>query len=433
MGASHACQAEACRRQCGGLKDSNETDFAKVPLTAAEERGSPNEASLLRGSEQAPTAPDGSPLSPAGGSRFAKLKHNKSGSGEQDQALLHAPVEEKETAEPIAQQLAREKQEAKEAAEAAGDAPMAASPSEAAAQAEDDGEAGKLVAKGIRKSSMGSADAGYGYKPDDANINRQGSDGGLSGGAGVFREVKRDDLGKRISITNQKAPDFPKRPRMCKLSAKAWVLLKNLFEKMDADGYNAVTKEKAAAFFDSYKHVNVEALFNEVDVDSSGTITAEEFVDFWLQVRASGYSEAQIVEELEQIAEGGTWVDWKDNRDTGGVVKSFKFPRRPLLCRLSGKVWKQIQHLFMSMSEGNQAITRQQASAWFQGAFANVSTEAMFKEVDQKNKGAIDAKDWVDFWIQVKSSGYKEDSMLEELEQLLEGGSWVDWNDDRTT
>ena len=33
----------------------------------------------------------------------------------------------------------------------------------------------------------------------------------------------------------------------------------------------------------------------------------QEFIDFWLQVRANGYSEDQLYEEMEQMLEGGTY------------------------------------------------------------------------------------------------------------------------------
>ena len=35
------------------------------------------------------------------------------------------------------------------------------------------------------------------------------------------------------------------------------------------------------------------------------------------EVKDNGYAEAEILEELEQMTEGGSWVDWRDNRDVG--------------------------------------------------------------------------------------------------------------------
>lgn len=86
-----------------------------------------------------------------------------------------------------------------------------------------------------------------------------------------------------------------------------------------------LTQEVAAAFFKgSFGKLSVEAMFNEVDVDNNGNITKEEFVQFWGQVKQSGYSEEEIIEEIQSMTGSGedgvapTWVDWKDDRD---VVK----------------------------------------------------------------------------------------------------------------
>ena len=38
-----------------------------------------------------------------------------------------------------------------------------------------------------------------------------------------------------------------------------------------------------------------------------------------------------------------------------------------------------------------------------------------------------------EFWKNVIGSGYAQDDILEEVEMMLEGGSWVDFDDGRTT
>ena len=37
------------------------------------------------------------------------------------------------------------------------------------------------------------------------------------------------------------------------------------------------------------------------------------------------------------------------------------------------------------------------------------------------------------FWKNVVGSGYSQEDLIEEVEMMLEGGSWVDFNDGRTT
>ena len=87
---------------------------------------------------------------------------------------------------------------------------------------------------------------------------------------------------------------------------------------MDMDGNNSITKEEATKFWGkNFAKVNATAMFKEVDSDNNGSISCEEFIGFWQQVRDSGYPEDDILDELEMMLEGGSWVDWKDNRSTG--------------------------------------------------------------------------------------------------------------------
>lgn len=227
---------------------------------------------------------------------------------------------------------------------------------------------------------------------------------------------------------------FPKRPIACKLSAKTWAKLEELFRLMDQDGSNAVTREEARAFFKgAFSNLSADAMFNEVDADHSGAITSEEFVKFWTQVRSSGYKEQDILEEVSELIEGGTWVDWKDGKDTYAHVE--KFPKRPMLCRLSSSTWKKCEELFykISGSDKEMQITRDKAQAFFKGAFGLISADAMFNEIDVKHHGIIHAKDFMAFWVQVKSAGYKEKDIMEEIECLMDGNPWVDWKDGRKT
>lgn len=203
---------------------------------------------------------------------------------------------------------------------------------------------------------------------------------------------------------------------------------------MDPDGSNAVTKEEARLFFKgAFGKMSADAMFNEVDVDGSGAIDAEEFVSFWVHVRKNGYKEQDIMDELEELLEGGAWVDWKDGRDTA-TATHHNFPKRPLLCRLSQQTWDKCRSLFEKIDTNHEyIITHEKAMKHFQGSFAKVSTDAMFNEIDINHHGQITARQWMDFWTQVKSSGYKQKDIQEELDNLLEGQQWVDWKDGRST
>jgi Ca2+-binding EF-hand superfamily protein len=220
---------------------------------------------------------------------------------------------------------------------------------------------------------------------------------------------------------------------MSRLSRSTWSRLEELFRKMDIDGSNAITRGKANSFFEgvAFGKISCDAMFKEVDVDGSGVVTTEEFLRFWLQVRSSGYSDAQILEEVEELLEGGAWVDWKDNRDTTSA--EVKFPKRPLFCRLSQKAWKKCEELFRLMDqERTMVITQNNALSFFKGSFAKMSCDAMFNEIDENQHGVITAAEWMKFWTQVKAAGYKEATIIEEIDLIMDGGSWVDWKDNRS-
>jgi Ca2+-binding EF-hand superfamily protein len=209
--------------------------------------------------------------------------------------------------------------------------------------------------------------------------------------------------------------------------------MEEFFNAMDGDGCNAVTREKANDFFKgAFGKISSDAMFNEVDTDNSGAITADEFVNFWLQVRSNGYTDEAIQEEIGELLEGGAWVDWKDNRDT--TSSKVKFPKRPLFCKLSSKAWKKCEELFRKMDRADKMyISRHDAEGFYQGNFKKISADAMFNEVDVNCHGQITADEWMKFWTQVKGSGYKEQQIVEEIDQLLEGNPWVDWKDGRDT
>ena len=93
--------------------------------------------------------------------------------------------------------------------------------------------------------------------------------------------------------------------------------LKAFFDKMDADKNGEVSKSEAVAFWGkNFAKVNAQSMFNEVDADGNETISWEEFRKFWQNVVGSGYSEEDLLEEVDMMLEGGSWVDFNDGRTT---------------------------------------------------------------------------------------------------------------------
>lgn len=51
-------------------------------------------------------------------------------------------------------------------------------------------------------------------------------------------------------------------------------------------------------------------------VFAGGSVTWDEFTAFWKNVVGSGYSQEDLIEEVEMMLEGGSWVDFNDGRTT---------------------------------------------------------------------------------------------------------------------
>ena len=93
--------------------------------------------------------------------------------------------------------------------------------------------------------------------------------------------------------------------------------LHDFFAKLDSDADGCISRQEAVAFWGkNFARLNAEAMFNEVDVDGDGRITSEEWLEFWANVLQHGYSAEEVEEEVDELVEGGAWVDWNDGRAT---------------------------------------------------------------------------------------------------------------------
>lgn len=233
------------------------------------------------------------------------------------------------------------------------------------------------------------------------------------------------------SEAHASAKAFPKRPLLCRLSAQTWRRCEELFHKMSAEDPNhVITHRRAVHFFKgNFRCMSADEMFNHVGC-SDGAITPEEFMAFWLQVRASGYKDRDILEEIDELMDGAAWVEWQSHTDTvhsGHVARIF--PRRPFLCKLSTIAWRRCQELFSAMDrDGNLEISREEATQFFQGAFRQVSVDAMFSKMDVNCRGTISAEEFMAFWVRMRSRGCKEKDIIDEIGKMLEGSAWVDWN-----
>jgi hypothetical protein len=102
------------------------------------------------------------------------------------------------------------------------------------------------------------------------------------------------------------------------------------------------------------------------------------------------------------------------------------------LIELSTKLTQKITSLFLKMDASEtKPLTRAKALGHFK-RFAESSTEAMFHEVDLNHDSVITLEEFVSFWKQVKLSGYAEEDLEYEVDELLAGNTWVDYLDTRS-
>lgn len=224
---------------------------------------------------------------------------------------------------------------------------------------------------------------------------------------------------------------------------------------MDEDGNRSITKTEAISFWgNNFAKVNANAMFNEVDGDGNDYVTWEEFVKFWENVKKSGYKEDDICDEVENMLEGGSWVDWNDGRSTDQQasssspagrrrssisemiqkIKPSGLPSRGFHVSISRELKSstkaRLKVLFEKMDNDECTVTKEEAIEFWGKNFAKVSATSMFNEVDG-NEVSLDK--FIEFWQQVKRSGYSDKDILQEVDSMLTGSSLLDRNHGHST
>ena len=70
-------------------------------------------------------------------------------------------------------------------------------------------------------------------------------------------------------------------------------------------------------------------------------------------------------------------------------------------------------------------IDKQEAVKHWKGGFAKISAMEFFNQVDVNHDGMIEFNEFLTFWGVVKGCGHSEEEILEELERIKNGESWV--------
>jgi len=147
------------------------------------------------------------------------------------------------------------------------------------------------------------------------HANAQGG-GGTARGLAFKADVEVMGSDKKAMKETELEREFVKTEEVA-IKPELEQMLKTFFTKMDIDGDGSVTKEEAIKFWGkNFAKVNAQAMFNEVDEDGNGSVSWDEFLAFWKNVVGSGYSEEDLLEEVEMMLEGGSWVDFNDGRTT---------------------------------------------------------------------------------------------------------------------
>ena len=93
---------------------------------------------------------------------------------------------------------------------------------------------------------------------------------------------------------------------------------------------------------------------------------------------------------------------------------------------LPPKLQEKVEMLFRKIDlDDSKTIDRDETLKFWSSNFAKINSNILFEQVDKNNDGSIQFEEWVEFWRIVYDSGYSEDEICSELDNMIQGGSWV--------
>lgn len=75
--------------------------------------------------------------------------------------------------------------------------------------------------------------------------------------------------------------------------------------------------------------------------------------------------------------------------------------------------------------DGSNEIDKRETLKFWNKNFAKLNTDEMFKDLDENNDNKVDRHEWMEFWKRVLASGYTEQEIITELNNIREGKSWA--------
>ena len=100
--------------------------------------------------------------------------------------------------------------------------------------------------------------------------------------------------------------------------------------------------------------------------------------------------------------------------------------------QLPPKLFEKVDTLFKKIDiDDSKTIDREETLKFWSSNFAKINSAVLFDQVDTNNDGSIQYDEWIDFWRIVYDSGYSEDEICSELDNILNGGTWVKFETNR--
>ena len=93
---------------------------------------------------------------------------------------------------------------------------------------------------------------------------------------------------------------------------------------------------------------------------------------------------------------------------------------------MPSRLEEKVRKLFSMIDvDDSKTIDREETLKFWSKGFAKINSKVLFEQVDKNNDGAIQLEEWLEFWRVVYESGYDEDEICTELDNMINGGSWV--------
>ena len=106
--------------------------------------------------------------------------------------------------------------------------------------------------------------------------------------------------------------------------------------------------------------------------------------------------------------------------------KVKKYKKKHNIKQLPKNLKEKVLKLFSLIDiDNSNTIDRDETLKFWSKNFPKLNSNELFDQVDKNNDGSIQLEEWIEFWTIVYNSGYSEDEICNELDNMINGGSWV--------